>query len=112
MGKYILSMLVVVWVSVGCSTTPEDHSKSAFHKYSLQCVARGLQEDTPAHTDCVVNKYGNVAIERNRSNAKMSELFYISKQEIQESSSSTNTSLWGLFSNLSPIEEDTDNDDF
>jgi len=75
MGKIILSMFVILLVIVGCSTTPREHAKTAFRKYSLQCVARGLPENTQPHTDCVVNKYGKVEKERKRGETMMSEIF-------------------------------------
>ena len=80
MGRVFLTMLAVIWVMVGCSTTPTEHSKAAYRKYSLECVARGIPEHTQAHTDCVVNTYATAAKARKRSETMMQELIIDSKK--------------------------------
>lgn len=83
MGLVNIKIFVLITAAVilfGCSTTPKEHSKMAFRQYSLQCIARGLQEDTQSHTNCVVDKYNAVAKERERSDAMMSKLFVDSEQ--------------------------------
>ena len=68
----LLSSIVLFW---GCTTTPEEHRDLAFRKYSLECVARGIQENTQAHTDCVVQKYKTFTQQQERGEAQMREIF-------------------------------------
>lgn len=70
-----IPLTALVFVFFGCSVTPDEHRDLAYKKYSLDCVARGLPEDSPAHTDCVVQKYKHYNDEQSRAEGKMQELY-------------------------------------
>lgn len=55
--------------------SPEEHAELAFRKYALECVARGIPENTQKHTDCVVNKYKNFTQEKDNTVKEMRTVF-------------------------------------
>lgn len=79
MWRSIFTMMVAAGLISGCGTSPKDHTKAAYRLHSLECVARGIPENTPAHTECIVNKYGSAVKERRNNETKMRELFVDSK---------------------------------
>ena len=77
----------------GCSVTPEEHRDLAFRQYSLECVARGIPENTQAHTQCVLDKYEKYHAERRHAEERMSEVFAEKDKNVDqtnESDSETN----------------------
>ena len=60
---------------VACSVTPQQHRDLAFAKYSGLCVARGIPENTSAHTDCVLQHYEDVQREHQRAEDRMKTLY-------------------------------------
>jgi hypothetical protein len=60
---------------LACSVTPQQHRDLAFTKYSGLCVARGMQENTPTHTDCVLQHYEDAQREQQRAENRMNTLY-------------------------------------
>jgi len=76
MERALLACLCGTVLIAGCSgITPEERRDAAFNKYSLDCVARGLAEDTPEHTKCVMDKYEAYQREQKRSEQEMATLY-------------------------------------
>ena len=75
MGRGIYPIILVSLVFWGCSVTPDEHRDRAFQKYSLDCVARGIPENTEAHTQCVVDQYEKYNLEQRRAEERMRELY-------------------------------------
>lgn len=70
----LFSLVAIGFFSLGCSSTPK-YTEQAFEQYGFECVARGLAEDTPAHSACVTGKYKNHLRERQRAAGDLKNLY-------------------------------------
>lgn len=81
MSKLTFLVMISTLYMSGCSgISPARQSEIAFKKYSLDCVARGIPDNTPAHTQCVMDKYKAHHLEQQRAEEEMAR-FYNIKQK-------------------------------
>jgi hypothetical protein len=89
MGRRLIFGLLCGAVISGCSSfAPDEQRDIAFQKYSLDCVARGIPEDTPEHTRCVLDKYEANKTEQVRGMEELEKLYGEKPDETSEQASS------------------------
>ena len=91
MDRVLIFSIACMLMACGCSSiSPEVQRDIAFKRYSLDCVARGIPEDTPAHTKCVMDKYEAYKREQDHSAEEMAKFYgEASGHMVQQSSVTT-----------------------